>query len=56
MYNRGYVHRTLHYLQMKANFFLKNQKFDKSESGSLIKQPKKQEVAQDDTVPMLHLL
>ena len=46
---------TLRNLKKKVNFFLKNQKFDKSESGSLIKQPKKQEVAQDDTVPMLHL-
>ena len=55
MYNRGYMY-TLRNLKKKVNFFLKNQKFDKSESGSLIKQPKKQEVAQDDTVPMLHLL
>ena len=39
--------------------FLKNQKFCSTVnrlSGLLIKQPEKQEVAQDETAPVLHLL
>ena len=43
----------------QGNIFLKNQKICstvKQLSGLLIKQPKEQEVAQDDTAPMLHLL
>ena len=46
-------------LKTEANLFLKNQKICstvKRLSGLLIKQPEEQEVAQDDTAPVLHLL
>ena len=55
--NRGYVWSKKP--ETKAIFVLKNQKncsMVKRLSGLLIKQPEEQEVAQDDTVPVLHLL
>ena len=50
--------RDLKNLKTEAIFFLKNQNICSTVnwlSGLLIKQPEKQEVAQDDTAPVLHL-